>query len=262
MNQLLQLLLPAQLLQPLIKPVVRLILGFVAVPIFRLFVRRVAKVQALNRELERDLELWIRGSLLLLVASANMEAYLFHWVRPDSWWLWLTRLLLVLGVIEGMPDQALFSVIHPGPRPPKIDRQNLLRSLLKYIPELLRGLVCQHLNRSSPVFAILCVVLPPGQIGWIFYGLAITQYLIIGLVSSRDKAVDVLRQYDKAVAEQRHQIEEEVAEDMRATGDLPASAEARVALAEKAGAFSSELVDDLRDGQVDDLPDAEPAGSR
>jgi hypothetical protein len=170
--------------------------------------------------------------------------------------------LLVLGVIEGMPDQALFSVIHPGPRPPKIDRQNLLRSLIGYLPELLRGLVCQHLNRSSPVFAILCVVLPPGQIGWIFYGLAITQYLIIGLVSSRDKAVDVLRKYDQAVAEQRHQIEEEVAEVRDADDARPASAEARIALAEKAGAFSGELVDDLRDGKVDDQPDTEPAGSR
>ena len=56
---------------------------------------------------------------------------------------------------------------------------------------VLRGLLCRHINRSSPVFAILCVILG-GQLGWIFYVLAIVQYLIIGLVTSRDKAFNAL----------------------------------------------------------------------
>jgi len=248
MNELLQFLLPAKILAPVLKPLVRLILGVVAVPVFRLFVRKVARVQLLNMELERDIELWIRGSLMLLIASANMEEILFHWVKPDSWWLWLTRLLLAVGVIEGMPDQALFSIIHPGPRPMKFDRSKPLTCCWSYLPELLRGLLCQHLNRSSPVFAIMCVIFP-GEVGWTCYGIAITQYLIIGLVSSRDRAIDVLRQYDKAVAVQRHQLEDEVAADEAAVQDKDqdASPEALVAAASQAGPFATEFRDNLRE---------------
>ena len=47
--------LPGRLLQPLLKPVIRLLLGVVAIPFFRLFVRRVVKVQEINQELEKDL---------------------------------------------------------------------------------------------------------------------------------------------------------------------------------------------------------------
>ena len=60
MNELLQLLLPTRLLQPLLKPIVRLFLGLIAIPIFRLFVRRVVRVEDLDDELEKDLELWFR----------------------------------------------------------------------------------------------------------------------------------------------------------------------------------------------------------
>ena len=40
MIELMNFLMPTRLLQPLLKPIVRLFLGFVAIPIFRLFVRR------------------------------------------------------------------------------------------------------------------------------------------------------------------------------------------------------------------------------
>jgi hypothetical protein len=210
-----QLLLPTQLLQPFLKPIVRLFLGLIAIPIFRLFVRRVVKVQDLDEELERDLEQWFRGALLLLIATQNMESTIFGWVRPetrDSVFFMAGRLLLAIGVIEGMPDQALFALIYPGPKPPKIDKGRVIWSLIRYIPSLLKGLLCQHLNRSSPVLAILAVIWPDVTIGWVCYGLAISQYLIIGLVASKDKALGVLQKFDEAVARQRDEIVAEVQE--------------------------------------------------
>lgn len=212
MNELLQLLLPTRLLQPLLKPIVRLFLGFVAIPIFRLFVRRVVRVQDLDDELEKDLELWFRGALLLLIATENMESTMFGWIRPEtrnSVLFMAGRLLLAIGVIEGMPDQALFALIYPGPQPPKIEKGKVLSSLIRYIPQFLKGAICQHLNRSSPVLAILAVIWP-GNIGWICYGMAIGQYLLIGLVASKDKALGVLQKFDEAVARQRNEIEHEL----------------------------------------------------
>ncbi|HEX6987794.1 MAG TPA: hypothetical protein VF170_20605, partial [Planctomycetaceae bacterium] len=46
-------------------------------------------------------------------------------------------------------------------------------------------------------------------VGWVCYGLAITQYLIIGLVTSRDKALDALSEFDRQVAIRRQQLVEE-----------------------------------------------------
>ncbi len=82
MNELLQLLLPTRLLQPLLKPIVRLFLGFIAIPIFRMFVRRVVRVNDLDEELEKDLEQWFRGALLLLIATQNMESTIFRMGPP------------------------------------------------------------------------------------------------------------------------------------------------------------------------------------
>ena len=201
------------LLRPVLKPITRLFLGFIAVPIFRILMRKVVRAQEINEELEQDLELWFRGSLLLLAATANMEDALFgsffsEATRGGTFFM-AGRLLLAIGVIEGMPDQSLFALIHPGPQKPKIEKGHVVRSIIQYIPKLTKGLVCQHLNRSSPVLAILSV-LEEGQVGWICYGLAISQYLLIGLVASKDKALDVLSQFDDAVAVQRHEIEEQL----------------------------------------------------
>lgn len=214
MIELMNFLMPTRLLQPLLKPIVRLFLGFVAIPIFRLFVRRVVKVQELDEELEKDLEQWFRGALLLLLATKNMESLVFGWVSQEllderNLLFMAGRLLLAIGVIEGMPDQSLFALIYPGPQPPKIERGRLLWSLFNYIPQLLKGLVCQHLNRSSPVFAILAVIYRD-EVGWVCYGMAIGQYLLIGLVTSKDKALNVLQKFDEAVEVQRHQLEAEL----------------------------------------------------
>ena len=209
MFQLLQFLLPSRILQPILKPLTRFFLGFIAIPIFRTLMRKVVRVQEINEELEKDLEQWFRGSLLLLVATYNMEGALFGWVSEtarSSPYFMAGRILLAIGVIEGMPDQSLFALIHPGPQKPNIEKGRLVRSLLLYLPQLIKGLICQHLNRSSPVLAILSV-LHDGTFGWVCYGMAISQYLLIGLVTSKDKALDVLSQFDAAVAVQRHEIE-------------------------------------------------------
>ena len=194
------------LIKPIIKPFVRLILGLLVIPIFRLFLQRVVRKE-LDDELERDISLWLRGSLLLLIANSNMESLFFSWVPPAKNWIALAlRILLGIGVVEGMPDQALFLIIHPGPPPLGLRKGRRLADLKAFLWPFLRGTVNQYLNRSSAVLVILSVVLDPGPIPWICYGLAITNYLIIGLVSSRDKALDVLSKFDEAVLEKREEI--------------------------------------------------------
>lgn len=236
MFDILQLLLPVKLLTFLIKPFVRLILGFVSVPLFKLFLHRVARVKDLNEELEKDISQWILGSLQLLVATANMESLFFGWVplefREDKVWIVALRLLLAIGVIEKMPDQALFSIIHPGPPKLTIQKGRVIGSLIGYCGPCLRGLLCLHFNRASPVLAIL-TVFQDGPIGWLCYGLAIASYLVIGLVSSRDKALNVLQQFDQAVAEKREELKEELIAD----GIDPLSPEQRVMATEQAGPF-------------------------
>ena len=69
----------------------------------------------------------------------------------------------------------------------------------------LKGIACHHLSRSSPVLAILAVIIPDWK-GWVCYFLAITQYLIIGLVTSRDRALDVLSAFDREIEIQRTQL--------------------------------------------------------
>ena len=204
--------LTSQILRPILKPVTRLFLGFIAIPIFRLLMRKVVRNEAIDEELEKDLEQWFRGALLLLAATRYMEEYLFPGINESarlSLYFMAGRLLLAIGVIEGMPDQALFALIHPGPKKPDIEKGHFFRSLVVYFPKLVKGLVCQHLNRSSPVLAILSVLLS-GTEGWVCYGIAIAQYLFIGLVTSKDKALDVLSQFDAAVARQRQEIETEL----------------------------------------------------
>lgn len=260
-----------------LRPITRVVVGFIAIPVFRFILRRVFRLQDLDVELEKDLEQWFRGALLLLAASANMEHLLFGWMERVEWLErmdWLTmglRLMLAIGVIEAMPDQELFAVIHPGP--PKIKPgKRLLAEIWQKKWAFLKGFVCQHLNRSSPVLAMMAaivgaqlpalvethddllrhtsvsawsvsvpvdsmtsmvsttvatVVLADVEpeivemagsyqrnweqwvVGWVCYLLAITQYLIIGLVTSRDRAMDVLSEFDRAVAQRRREIIEE-----------------------------------------------------
>lgn len=226
-------LLTLQVISPVLRPLIRLIVGVVAIPIFRLFVRRVVSVDRLGAELTKDLEQWVRGSLLLLVATANVEyALLGQFLRPEREvavstepaegqteevrleglspkaarrldWLSLgLRLLLAIGVIEAMPDQALFSIIHPGPAKLLFPKGRRLQAAREQWWPFCKGVLCRHIDRSSSVFAILSVIFGGDDdraVGWICYGLAITQFLIIGLVSSRDKAIDVLSEFDQQV---------------------------------------------------------------
>lgn len=285
------------ILKSVLRPITRVIVGFIAIPIFRFIMRKVFRLQDLDDELEKDLEEWFRGALLLLAATANMEHLLFGWTAKFDWMDrmdWLTmglRLMLAIGVIEAMPDQELFAVIHPGP--PKIKPgRSVLKEFWRKKWEFLKGFVCQHLNRSSPVLAMMAAIVgaqlisltpaederiavvsvhnwPIGQqigavspvqgfiaselinsdpagaqrcyedvaeinftarrrwerwiVGWCCYLLAITQYLIIGLVTSRDRALDVLSEFDRAVAVRRREIIEEfqIEDPAPASASLP-----------------------------------------
>ena len=278
------------LFKSVLRPITRVMVGVIAIPIFRFIMRKVFRLQDLDDELEKDLEQWFRGALLLLAASANMEHLLFGWMDRLDWMDrmdWLTmglRLMLAIGVIEAMPDQELFAVIHPGP--PKIKPgRSAIKEFWRMKWKFLKGFVCQHLNRSSPVLAMMTAIvgaqlltpsesdlaklqraadldwsycqqigsISPAQtaiglqvyqqnidgmsdfyerdliemkvqyqrnwerwmVGWTCYLMAITQYLIIGLVTSRDRALDVLSEFDRAVAERRRELIEEFQIDSR-----------------------------------------------
>ncbi len=261
MGSLFRALMRAPLLRSALRPVTRVLIGAIAIPIFRFILRNVFRLQDMDDELEKDLEQWFRGSLLLLAATANMEHLLFGWANKFDWFTIGLRLLLAIGVVEAMPDQELFAVVHPGP-PRLKPGKTLLAQAWRRKYDIAKGLVCQHLNRSSPVLAImaaifgaqvssayfakeeaklvtrleqkLAVTMPAEAakaqaisqasaqrevneekawreftVGWSCYLLAITQYLIIGLVTSRDRAMDVLSEFDRAVAQRRRELVEE-----------------------------------------------------
>lgn len=207
MSYLLRFLLQLRILSPALRPLVRIIVGFIAVPLFRKLLTRVYRKEDLDRELIKDIEQWFRGALLLLVASRNMEDALFGWVPivGDHAWLWMClRLMLAVGVIEAMPDQELFAIIHPGPSLllPKGRRWQAFREQWW---TFCKAVFWRHLDRSSAVFAIMTAI-EEGWVGWTCYGLAITQYLVIGLICSRDKAIDALEQFDHLMLLRRKQL--------------------------------------------------------
>ena len=68
------------LLSALLRPLVRLTVGLIAIPLFRLFARRVLRWDRLDSELTKDIEQWVRGALLLLLATANCEFLLIETV--------------------------------------------------------------------------------------------------------------------------------------------------------------------------------------
>ena len=227
------------LFKPVLRPLTRIVVGVVAIPVFRIVLTRIFRVRDIDDELEKDLEQWFRGSLLLLAATANMEFLVFGWLDDhtkieftgEHAWLSIgLRLLLAIGVIEAMPDQELFAIIHPGP--PKLKpKKGIISEVWTKRWEILKGVICQHLNRLSPVLAIMAAIfgsrvdgtylagLPDElarskawerfTVGWCCYFAAISQYLVIGLVTSRDKVFDVLNEFDRAVAERRRDLIEE-----------------------------------------------------
>ena len=207
-----------KVLGPVFRPLTRTVAAVVAVPAFRWFLRVVLRVKELDEETEKDLVEWFRGSVVLLLVTRNFENIVVRTLDPSAgeiellsgdslnWVVLGGRLLMAIGVIETMPDQQLFAIIHPGPPKPNYDRsETLLQNVRRQALPFLRGLLCQHLNRSSPVLAIMSVVLK-GPAGWVCFFLAIVQYLIIGLVTSRDRAIDVLSTFDRRVQEKRDAI--------------------------------------------------------
>ena len=256
MAWILRLILELRILSPILRPVSRFFVGLIAIPLFRFFMHRVFRQDVLDQELEKDLEQWFRGSLVLLVATANMEPMLFGWLpkpaepnvstaqvstvapvdrmseeedpfadesetaggspKPAAkkgmfprWLIVALRLMLAVGVIEAMPDQALFAIIHPGPTRLLFPKGQRLQAIKSQWWQFLKGVLFRHLDRSSAVFTILAVIYP-GTVGWVCYGIAITQFLIIGLVTSRDKAIDVLSEFDRQVQMRRTQLATEV----------------------------------------------------
>ena len=244
-----RLLLDVSLLKPIVRPITRLVVGFVAVPVFRAVLKKVLRAETLDDELEKDLEQWFRGALILLIATQNMESVLFPWVKPviqtrveqpleeageeslpslevterDFGWVLLgLRVMLAIGVIQMMPDQELFAVIHS--RPPKIrfERGDPWWPQIKVQAwPYLKGHMCVHLNKSSPVLAILAAI-APGWPGWICYAAALVQYLIIGLITTRDKAVNVLTLFDQEIQRQREELAQEISMEAQCAGAKPA----------------------------------------
>jgi len=220
-GSLIQLILRLKILGPILKPLFRLLLGIIAIPIFRFFLRHILRIHELDEELEKDLEQWFKGSLVLLAASKNLEYSMFSWVDQlmgtqtvtdvdmNNPWVTGLRIMMAIGVIEMMPDQELFAIIHPGPTMPKIDRKKgIWWSIKTQCRPFVRGVINQHLNRSSPVFAILCTIFA-GTAGWVCFAFAIIQYLIIGLITSKDNALDALSEFDRQVAIRRQQLKDE-----------------------------------------------------
>ena len=181
------------LYKPVLGPVIRWVSGLVAIPIFRFFLRRVLRLQTTDAELERDLEHWFRGAILLLAATANLEEFLFGAVPWKDWLTMLLRMILAIGVIESMPDQDLFGLVHRGPPKLRI-HAGVLKEAWSKRGAILKGLLVLHLKRSSPVFVIMCVIFGGAagttdwKVGWWCYALALFQYLIVALATDRSRA--------------------------------------------------------------------------
>ena len=219
----------AKALNQLLRPISRVIAGVLAVKVCRFVMKRVGKVQVIDAEFERDIEHWFRASLMLLVATANVEGLLFGWVKVDleGHWTWLIlglRLLIVASVIEAMPDQVLFAILHRGP--PKVPfGRGFLRRLWEARRAVCGGILHQHMKRSSPVFAFLAAIFggPPGGdawiVGWTCYALCVGQFLYIALVTSKDMAREALDKFDAQVSELRQSLSQTAAE--RSQGEIP-----------------------------------------
>lgn len=201
------------LIRVVTKPVMRLVIKLIAIPFFRVVLKYLMRVEVISEELEKDLSQWFRASVLLMIATHNMEGLLFQTENTNYRLLDLAdavlfglRLMLAIGCIEGMPDQELFRLIHSGPPKPKsTGARAVAREVGQNWRAWLWGVFCIYLSRTSPVFAIVSVF-NKGPAGWICYSLAITQYLIIGLVASRDRALDVLASFDAEVAVRREEL--------------------------------------------------------
>ncbi len=227
-------------LNPILRPVLRILTGLGAIPLFRFIVRRIFRVQTTTAELERDLELWFRGAVLMLAATANMESYLFGWTPwyqqsgETVWQTLILRLLLAVGVIESMPDEDVFAILHRGPPKLRLTRKAGWSEAWRRRRDILRGLGILHLRRSTPVFAIMAVIFGGESalasagadqvlevhrlaelerltqlhrtVGWWCYALAIAQYLVIALITQRDRIAGLLETFDREASAIRREM--------------------------------------------------------
>lgn len=202
--------------KPILRPIFRVLTGVLAIPVFRFVARHCFRQKTLSKEMQRDLELWFRGAVILLAATANLEDFLFGWLpwhkSEDPWLTMLLRLLLAVGVIEHMPDQEVFGILHRGPPKVKLTSRKGWKEAWRRRREFLVGFGVLHLKRSSPVFVIMTVIFgnAPGTkefiVGWAFYGLAVVQYLIIGLITESDRLPGLLKQFDRSADAMRKEI--------------------------------------------------------
>ena len=205
--------------KPVLRPLLRVVSGLVAIPVFRFLLKRVLRVQTSDAELERDLEMWFRGAILLLAATANLEDVLFGWLpwhrvgdENQVWQTLLLRLLLAVGVIESMPDQDLFGLLHRGPPRLRLTSRAGWREAWAKRWTVVRGFLFLHLRRSSPVLAIMTVVWggqagsTANAVGWWCYGAAVAQYLVIALVTQRDRVQGLLDAFEREAVQLRQEI--------------------------------------------------------
>jgi hypothetical protein len=211
---------------PLIKPLIRFVGGLIAIPIFRLILRKLFRVKTTDTELERDLEHWFRGGIILLAATANMEHLLYNWVpwHKQDWLTVMLRLFLAIGVIEHMPDQDLFALAHKAPPKLNLKTKAGWKDLWRLRMDFVRGFLVIHLRRSSPVLVIMAVIFggaedPTGnslsyqemvgrRVGWICYSLALVQYLIIAIATNRELLMENLRKGVALPARLRQELED------------------------------------------------------
>jgi hypothetical protein len=176
--------------------------------------------------MQRDVELWFRGAVLLLAATANLEDFLFGWLpwhkSEDPWLTMFLRLLLAVGVIESMPDQEAFGILHRGPPSIKLTSIAGWKQLWRRRREVLRGVGVLHLKRSSPVFVIMTVIfggpVRSGEfvVGWVCYAFAVAQYLVIAVKTDSRRIAGLLEEIDRSAAEIRKEIQaEKKAEDQK-----------------------------------------------
>ncbi len=211
---------------PLLKPVLRFLGGLIAIPIFRFILRKIFRVRTADAELERDLEHWFRGCIILLAATANLEHILYDWVpwHKQDWLTVMLRLMLAVGVIEYMPDQDLFGLAHKSP--PALDFKTKAgwKRAWSQRWEYAKAMVVIHLRRSSPVFVIMAVIFggsehPTGanltpeeataiRVGWCCYTIAIIQYLCIALWTDRTTLMENLRTGVELPARLRQELED------------------------------------------------------
>lgn len=207
------------LFKPVLRPIFRILTGLIAIPAFRFVMRHCFPNKTFSREMQRDVELWFRGAVLLLAATANLEDFLFGWLpwhkSEDPWLTMFLRLLLAVGVVESMPDQDAFAIIHRGPPTIKLTSIAGWKQLWKRRHDVLRGIWVLHLKRSSPVFVIMTVIFggPAGSgesnVGWVCYALAVVQYLIIGVMTDSGRIAKLLEEFDRSAAAIRKEIQAE-----------------------------------------------------